>query len=132
MDEELLGLPERYRRPLVLYCLESRSVQETAQQLGCPAGTVKTRLARGRERLRARSQRRGVEFSVSLLGTILAAEYSSAMPVVLVSTTLRQSLLVAAGAAMADLPTPVGGLAEGVLSTLGWIKLKMARCSSPW
>jgi RNA polymerase sigma-70 factor (ECF subfamily) len=42
------GLPERYRRVLVLFYYEDRSVAEVASQLGIPEGTVKTNLYRAR------------------------------------------------------------------------------------
>lgn len=45
-------LPEEYRAPLVLLHMEGQKVTEIAYALGIPEGTVKTRLARGRERLR--------------------------------------------------------------------------------
>ena len=57
---ELGRLPERYRAPIVLCDLEERSLDEAARQLGWPLGTVKSRLNRGRERLRDRLVRRGV------------------------------------------------------------------------
>ena len=57
---ELDRLPERYRAPIVLCDLEERSLDEAARQLGWPLGTVKSRLNRGRQRLRDRLVRRGV------------------------------------------------------------------------
>src|SRR5262249_23679671 len=47
-------LPEKYRAPIVLCYLEGWSHEEAARQLQWPVGTVKTRLSRGRERLRRR------------------------------------------------------------------------------
>lgn len=52
-DEEvrraLLALPEEYRVPLVLVYAEGLSYQELATTLGCPMGTVMSRLHRGRK-----------------------------------------------------------------------------------
>jgi RNA polymerase sigma-70 factor (ECF subfamily) len=42
------GLPERYRRTLMLFYYEERSVPEVATMLGIPEGTVKTNLFRAR------------------------------------------------------------------------------------
>jgi RNA polymerase sigma-70 factor (ECF subfamily) len=52
-DEEvrraLLALPEEYRVPLVLVYAEDMSYRELAATLGCPVGTVMSRLHRGRK-----------------------------------------------------------------------------------
>lgn len=52
-DEEvrgaLLALPEEYRVPLVLLYAEGMSYRELATFLGCPLGTVMSRLHRGRK-----------------------------------------------------------------------------------
>ena len=60
VHEEVERLHARYRAPVVLCDLEGRSYEEAAQYLGCPIGTVRSRLARGRERLRSRLMRRGL------------------------------------------------------------------------
>ncbi len=54
LDEELDRLPAKYRAPLVLCYLEGLTQEEAARQLACPPGTVKSRLARARDRLRCR------------------------------------------------------------------------------
>lgn len=46
------GLPEKLRLPMVLHYVEGLSVAEIADILRIPQGTVKTRLMRGRERMR--------------------------------------------------------------------------------
>ncbi|MCX6622971.1 MAG: RNA polymerase sigma factor [Acidobacteria bacterium] len=50
----LLGLPESYREVLVLCDLQELSYNDAAGVLGCPVGTVRSRLARGREMLAER------------------------------------------------------------------------------
>lgn len=54
-------LPERLRRPLVLYYYEERAVGEVALMLGCPEGTVKTCLHRARAALARELKRRGLD-----------------------------------------------------------------------
>jgi RNA polymerase sigma-70 factor, ECF subfamily len=54
-------LPERYRRTLVLFYFEERSVSEVARQLGCPEGTVKTSLFRARAALAELLRKRGLD-----------------------------------------------------------------------
>ena len=51
LDQEIGRLPEHFRAPVVLCYLEGKSVDEAAVQLGCPRGTVASRLARARQRL---------------------------------------------------------------------------------
>jgi len=48
----LLILPVQFQEVVALYYLEELSVTEIAQVLNCAEGTVKSRLARGREQLR--------------------------------------------------------------------------------
>jgi RNA polymerase sigma-70 factor, ECF subfamily len=48
----IAGLPESFREVIVLRCLEGFSYRDLAQILGCPAGTVMSRLARARAILR--------------------------------------------------------------------------------
>ena len=47
------SLPDAKRRALVLTCLQGRSHVETAEQLGIPLGTAKTRIRRAKADLRA-------------------------------------------------------------------------------
>ena len=58
--EEVDRLPERYRAPVVLCDLEGRTHEQAARALGWPVGTVKSRQARARQRLRDRLVRRGL------------------------------------------------------------------------
>ena len=60
VHEEVDRLPERYRSTVILCDLEGRTCEEAARHLGCPVGTVGSRLARGRQRLRDRLRRRGL------------------------------------------------------------------------
>src|SRR5207244_6721272 len=60
LDRELAGLAAKYRAPLVLCYLEGMTRDEADQQLGCPLGTLKSRLERGRALLRTALARWGL------------------------------------------------------------------------
>ena len=50
------GLPLRFRVPLVLHEIEGWTYEDIARELGCREGTVKSRIHRGRQRLREKLQ----------------------------------------------------------------------------
>ncbi len=52
LAEALSALPLRYRSPLVLRDMEGWSYSDIARAMSCGEGTVKSRIHRGRERLR--------------------------------------------------------------------------------
>ncbi|WP_173917919.1 RNA polymerase sigma factor SigW [Halobacillus sp. Marseille-Q1614] len=54
IQREMLALPPKYRSVIVLRYLDELSLQEIADVLEIPVGTVKTRVHRGREALRKR------------------------------------------------------------------------------
>jgi len=54
LDRALAALPAEQRQVLMLLALEGPGYAEIARALGIPIGTVMSRVARGRERLRAR------------------------------------------------------------------------------
>jgi RNA polymerase sigma-70 factor, ECF subfamily len=56
----LLALPARFQGALTLHYLEGLSVLEVAGVLGCAEGTVKSRLARGRDLMRAQLRGLGI------------------------------------------------------------------------
>jgi RNA polymerase sigma factor (sigma-70 family) len=60
IDAELARLPEKYRVPVLLCCVQGLSREEAARQLGWSDGKIKGRLERGRRRLAERLTRRGL------------------------------------------------------------------------
>jgi RNA polymerase sigma factor (sigma-70 family) len=128
LDEELDRLAQVYRVPLVLFYLEGKSTEEVARLLGCPKGTVLSRLARGRDRLRDRLVRRGVTLSVWTLALVLAEKAAPvAVPAVLVEGAIKAAALTAAGTvATGAIPATVAALTKGVLQSMFLSKLKVA------
>ena len=102
-DEELQRLPEKYRLPLVLCCLEGRTRDEAARQLGCTVDKVKGLLERGREQFRARLRRRGVTLSTAASAAFLSEPaWSASVPALLTASTVKAGLGLAAGSSLAD------------------------------
>lgn len=98
LHEELGRLPDRFRAALVLCGLEGLTQQQAAEQLGWPLGTLQSRLARGRERLRLRLIRRGLAPPTVLLAVgLLEKEASAALPPSAIEATARAAARIAAG-----------------------------------
>src|SRR5262245_35464087 len=67
--DELAALHDKFRAVLVLCSLEGRTNVEAAQALGCPVGTVDSRLSTAKSRLKDRLVRRGLAPTVAA-GTV--------------------------------------------------------------
>jgi RNA polymerase sigma factor (sigma-70 family) len=128
LDEEVQRLPEVYRLPVLLCCLEGRTQEEAAGQLGWTAGSVKGRLERGRKRLHQRLARRGLTLTAVLAAVELSRAVAAAgLPNMLRKVTINQALLFAggkAGASAGGAPA-AAALAEGVLKTMATTKCKL-------
>ncbi len=127
LDEELARLPTRYRVPLILCCLEGKTRDEAAAQLGWSVGSVKGRLERGREILRSRLAKRGLALSAALAATLLTgAGAQAAVPLTLGLETVRAGMAMLAGPTAGIVSTQVVTLAQGVLHAMFMTKLKIA------
>ena len=120
-DDELARLPAKYRDPLVLCYLEGLTHDEAAARLACPVGTVRSRLATGRDRLRSRLARRG--FAPGALA-ILSPPTTTHLVISrsLLVSTLRLVCTSSAGKAA----TSAALLAQGVLTTMLFAKIQTA------
>ncbi len=70
LHQEIDRLPAKYRQPIVLCYLEGLTHDDAAARLCWPIGTVRGRLARARDRLRHRLDRRGVSLAAGLPGAL--------------------------------------------------------------
>jgi RNA polymerase sigma factor (sigma-70 family) len=121
LDEEIARLPAAYRAAVVLCGLEGKTNAQAAAELGCPVGTLKSRLARGRELLRARLDRRGLTPAVGLAG--LAGRPGP--PAALISRTVAAAQALAAGAADVA-SSPAAALARGLAPGAAATRLQAA------
>jgi HlyD family secretion protein len=136
IQEELRRLPERYRTVVVLCYWESLTHEQAAAQLGCPLGTVRSRLARARNLLRRRLSRRGMAPMAAVLAGGLDRVPTSASVVVrnlapvpraLVQSTIHAASRIAAGQATAQIVSGFSAsLVHKVLWSMTMVKVKMA------
>lgn len=120
LDEEISQLPLRYRKPFILFYSQGYTREETATQLGWPAGTVAGRLARARNLLKDRLVRRGITPAVALAAVTTTVNALPVSPLLVQATTL----LVSRFALHPDSTHTSNALllAQGVLNMLFWKK----------
>lgn len=73
----LQAIPEPYRQAIIYCYLEERSLEAAAKLLGCPVGTLWSRLARGREKLRTILAKRGWSLELPVIALVLSAAEGS-------------------------------------------------------
>ncbi len=119
LDEEVAKLPEKYRLAVALVYLAGRNTTQAAAELGWAKGTVLTRLAWARERLRSQLLRRGVTLAAG------AATVATVSPGVVAGVVRVCSQFLAGG-----VPAGASGVAvelsKGVVQDMALTKLKWA------
>jgi RNA polymerase sigma factor (sigma-70 family) len=108
--DELARLPEKYRAPVELCHVRGLKHEEAARVLELPVGTVKSRLDRGKRRLRDTLTRRGLLPATAAATVAASAEARPAVPAHLVHRTLLAAVDSAPGAG--HLPSSVAALVE--------------------
>jgi RNA polymerase sigma-70 factor (ECF subfamily) len=106
IEEALAQLPAVYREAVVFCHLEGLTHEEAADRLGCPVGTVRSRLARGRALLRHRLAGSGLA-PLGWLSHSAAPSDGDAAPAavapLLIETTARTAARLATGRPMAEI-----------------------------
>ncbi len=127
IHEELALLPDRLRTAIVCCYLDGLTHEAAAARLGWPVGTVRSRLARARARLRDRLSRRGLAPGDADLALLLARPIELTVPDSLARATVSlvtNPLTCTAGASVA--PASVLELVKGVLMPMVLRKTTLA------
>ena len=135
VQEEVRRLPEKYRTVVVLCYWQGLTQDQAAAQLGCPLGTVRSRLARARNLLRRRLIRRGLAPLAGIVAAGLDTAPASASvtsrhlppaPPELVHSTTQAAVRVAAGTSIAQVVSgTAASLVKRVLWSTAMIKIKV-------
>ncbi len=131
IQEEVRRLPEKYRAVVALCYWEGMTHEQAAAQLGCPLGTVRSRLARARDLLHRRLTRLGMAtlagVTAATLGSASSATVAQRVSPVsseLIQSTIRAAIQVAAGKATAEAASGlVPSLVQRVLWSMTMIKI---------
>ncbi|MFI5454320.1 MAG: sigma-70 family RNA polymerase sigma factor [Isosphaerales bacterium] len=128
IHDEVGRLPARYRAAVVLCDLEGLTHEEAAWRLGWPVGTVKSRQARGRTRLRSRLLHRGLApLSGTVLAVISSEQARAAVPTSLGENTVKIAVLVAQGSVPAGvISAATAALTKGAIRAMFLSRLRGA------
>ncbi len=125
LHEELDRLPAHYRAAIVLCDLEGHTCEQTARYLGCPIGTVGSRLVRGREKLRGRLIRRGLAPAAGTIAAAVAHDAAlGAIPTPLVENTARAAIQYSAHPATGIVSFAAARIARDLSRSLLMTKLQ--------
>lgn len=125
LDRAVAGLPDKYRRAILLCDHEGRSRKEAARLLGIAEGTLSSRLAAGRRLLASRLAKHGARLSAATLAVVLTADANASLPAERVAAAATAAVRLANGAAVAVVATAsVGSLTREVSSAMALNRLK--------
>ena len=114
VHEEVGRLPEPQRAAVVLCDLEGCSHEEAAARLGWPVGTLKSRQARARDRLRTRLARRGLGPASGIASAMAGGPASAAVSMKMADALARSAIAHVSGQAFAGM-VPSAALATDLI-----------------
>ena len=128
LHDELGSLPRSFRDPLILCYLDGLTQEQAAAQLRCPLGTVQSRLARARAKLKTRLEKRGVSLAPIFAGANQVGLQTCPAPSAWSEATVRLAMQFAdgKGQAIAGAGAASVVLAEQIVRALVVAKLRLA------
>jgi RNA polymerase sigma factor (sigma-70 family) len=132
VQEEVNRLSDNYRAVVVLCYWQGLTHEQAAIRLGCPLGTVRSRLARARDVLRRRLSRRGLgPLAGAVASRLDLATAHMLTPIQIcessIGSTVEACARVASGLAVSDVTTgPVAALVQTTLWGIAMTKLRTA------
>ena len=137
VQDEVRRLPEKYRSVVLLCYWEGLTQEQAAMRLGCPIGTVRSRIARARDLLRRRLVKRGLVSTAGAVAAALdptgarAAVSLSSVPPGLVRSSVSAAMRIAAGQATAEVVSAgVATLVRNILWSMMMTKMESLRSLS--
>lgn len=129
IQDELDRLPERYRLPLILCCLEDFSYDRAARELGLSEPTLRGRLHRGRRTLERRLRAKGIGLREGLFAWGSRGHSSHRFPALREATISLASRSTVPNVVSVLSPS-ILSLAEGAMPTMFWSSIKAAAAAS--
>jgi hypothetical protein len=117
LEAAVLGLPEKYRVPVILCHLQGWTRRQAAEHLGCPEGTLSALLSRALARLRAALAGRDPAALLAIAGAL-------AVPPALAAAAVRSAVIYTT--ATGTVPPAVLATANGVLRMFRLTTLRLA------
>ena len=127
LHDEITRLPNRFLRPILLCYFEGLTLDDAARQLRWPPGTLRSRLARAREKLRRALTRRGCAMTATALTATLGCRSATArVSSTLCEATTNAAIRFAAGQAAGHAVSASAlALAHEVLRSMVLYKLRL-------